>query len=110
MKTRSQIKKIEYQSYIRRFHKNEFISIGIYYGYPECCIKNFVRNILCKGKYASAIKKSPSRIQRRISNHCGFIPCSYCCWKILTKQIKIEDLIKNRICENPFTPPKRINL
>ena len=65
--------------------------------------EKFFRNILCKEKKAS-------RIQKRVSRNSGFIPCSYCSWKILTKQIKIEDLIKNRICENPFMVPKRINL
>jgi hypothetical protein len=103
MRTRSQTKKLEHQYYIRGFCKNPFVSIGMYYGYPICCIKNFVRNILCKEKKAS-------RIQKRVSRNCGFIPCSYCSWKILTKQIKIEDLIKNRICENPFIIQKRINL
>ncbi len=100
--TRFQSKRNHIEKISRSFHPNKFHSLGIYYGYPDCCTKYFVRNILCIGRFAAPIKKSPSRIQSRAGKHSGYIPCPYCAWKIVTKQTTIENLIKNRICEFPF--------
>ena len=64
---------------------SQWIKYGKRFGFPECCIEAFVeRNIL------------PNRIQKRIGNNTGFIPCSYCCWKVLSGKCKLEDLIKDR--------------
>lgn len=87
---------------MRSFHRNPFRSIGLYFGYPTCCIKYFVQNILCYGPNASSTKKSPSRVQRRVSKNTGFIPCSYCTWKILSKQTTLSGLITKRISPNAF--------
>jgi len=66
--------------------------IGKRLGYPECCIEAFVkRNELDDDTFIP-----PSRIQKRVGNGSGFIPCSYCSWKILSKQCELSDLIKNR--------------
>jgi hypothetical protein len=68
--------------------------IGIYYGYPTCCILSFI----------TEKPRGPriSRNQIKVSQRTGFIPCSYCTWKIMSKQCKLEDLITNRVCETPF--------
>jgi hypothetical protein len=69
--------------------------LGKRLGYPECCIDAFIgRN--------DNICISPNRIQIRVSNGSGFIPCSYCSWKILSKQYTLEELIKNRKERKPF--------
>lgn len=64
--------------------KIQWSKYGKRFGYPNCCIESFTKN------------SRPSRIQLRVSNNTGFIPCSYCCWKILSKKCKLEDLIKDR--------------
>lgn len=64
---------------------------GKRFGYPECCINDF----LCRMSDYTNIKL-PSRIQIKVSKHSGFVPCSYCCWKILTKKCNLEDLITDR--------------
>jgi hypothetical protein len=69
---------------------------GKRFGYPQCCINAFVNR--CKNNQYI----EPTRIQMRIGNHTGFIPCSYCCWKVLTNQCKLEDLIENRRERNIF--------
>lgn len=74
---------------------------GEMFGYPECCIKEFVIRLDHNDKNPSdfiCVKRIPSRV----SEGTGFIPCSYCSWKILTKRCNLEDLIKNRKYELPF--------
>lgn len=65
-------------------------------GYPECCIKDFV----LRGSSSEFIPTK--RIPYRVSKNTGFVPCSYCSWKILTKQCTLEDLIQNRKVKTPF--------
>lgn len=70
---------------------SNWIKYGKRFGYPECCIRAFIdRNIDDDNIIL------PNRIQRRVSNGKGFIPCSYCSWKVLSRQCKLEDLIKDR--------------
>ena len=79
---------------------------GIRFGYPICCINAFIirhnHNIDNPDKYIHI-----SRIQNRISRGSGFIPCSFCCWKVLSGKCKLEDLIKNRKDRSVF-PNQRI--
>lgn len=74
---------------------------GKIYGYPECCIKEFVIRAYHNNKNPSNIIRV-KRIPGQVSNGTGFIPCSYCSWKILTKKCRLEDLIKNRKFKLPF--------
>lgn len=70
---------------------SNWIKYGKRFGYPECCIRAFiVRNIDDDNIIL------PNRIQKRVANGKGFIPCSYCAWKVLSRQCKLEDLIKDR--------------
>jgi hypothetical protein len=71
--------------------------LGKRLGYPECCVEAFVERNMDIDNWVP-----PSRIQLRIGNETGFIPCSYCAWKVLSKQCNIEDLIKNRKERKPF--------
>ena len=65
-------------------------SLGNYYGYPECCIKDFKKI------------QRPNKLQIKISNKSGFIPCMMCCQLIINDEIKIKHLIQNRKCKIPF--------
>jgi hypothetical protein len=66
-------------------------------GYPECCIEAFIKRNIDDENWIP-----PNRVQKRVGNGTGFIPCSYCCWKVLTKQCKLEDLINNRKSRKQF--------
>lgn len=65
---------------------------GKYYGYLECCIKHFCDNF------------SPLQTheQEQVHENFGFIPCPSCAKKVFNKEIKLKDLIKNRICPTDF--------
>jgi len=70
---------------------SNWIKYGKRFGYPECCIEAFIeRNIDDENIIP------PNRIQIRVANSKGFIPCSYCCWKVISGKCKLEDLINNR--------------
>lgn len=74
---------------------------GELYGYPKCCIKDFVKRV----NYNYNNPNNPilvKRIPKRISEGTGFIPCSYCSWKVLSKKCELKDLIKNRKCGLSF--------
>jgi hypothetical protein len=47
-------------------------------------------------------EKTPTRLQKKISENTGFIPCRYCSWKILTKKVILDELVENRRCKIPF--------
>lgn len=70
---------------------NTWIDFGKHFGYPNCCINDFVKRNNIDYNFIP-----PSRTQKRIGNKSGFIPCSYCAWKVMTKQCKLEDLIRHR--------------
>ena len=74
--TRKQSKQIQHAKHIRELHTNPFRSLGLYYGYPQCCINYFVGSAAISHKNSVAItceKKRPSRVQSRVSQHSGFI-------------------------------------
>ena len=76
---------------------SQWIKYGKRFGYPECCIEAFLERNMDDDNIVL-----PNRIQKLVSNQTGFIPCSFCCWKILSKQCKLDDLIKNRKERKPF--------
>ncbi len=68
-------------------------SMGEYYGYPTCCIEEFLQ----KNK---VIDRSVE--QERVSGS-GFVPCHAHAVAILERKIKIEDLIlSSRKHPKPF--------
>lgn len=71
--------------------------IGRYFGYPECCIREY--NIIL-GKRG---KRSPEQLLV-LSKHPGngFVPCTAHARQILLGTITIEKLIHNRICPLPY--------
>ena len=46
-------------------------------GYPKCCIESFIQ----RDKDIDN-RIPPSRLQKRVGNRTGFIPCSFCTWKV----------------------------
>lgn len=76
---------------------SNWIKYGNRFGYPQCCIDAFVHRNIDDDNVIL-----PNRIQIRVANKKGFIPCSYCCWKVLSGQCKLEDLITNRKERKPF--------
>ena len=68
-----------------------WIKYGKRFGYPECCIEAFIER---NTNVSEPIL--PNRVQRRVGKGTGFIPCSYCCWKVVSGKCKLEDLITDR--------------
>jgi hypothetical protein len=66
---------------------------GRYYGYPECCIENFVNKV---------IFRKLSKEQEQVHKNHGFIPCPECAKKVVEGITTLEGLIKDRICKTPF--------
>jgi len=67
-----------------------WIFFGEHYGYPKCCIANFVNY---SGDKIQKVSKKNARN--------GYVPCPRCC-RVLKKGIKIEELIKNRKCVKKY--------
>ena len=66
--------------------------MGIYYGYPACCIKQYIDNK----------NNNTANFFLLQNNTTGFIPCDECTERINLGDVRIEDLIQNRICPFPF--------
>ncbi len=73
---------------------NAFNKKGRYFGYPPCCIDQFIINHTNGIRVGSANEKA--------ANGHGFIPCDAHALQIIKKQIKLEDLIHDRVCEMAF--------
>ena len=71
----------------KRIHADLAYSLGTYFGYPECCKVEFCEDIL------KDIDPSNKNI-----NGSGFIPCRKHFVQIQLGELKLEDLIKNRVC------------
>lgn len=76
--------------------KTGFFWIGKHYGFPECCINDFIKRYLAGGD-ASTITKLQDK-------HCahGFIPCQKCAKKIERGETTLAGLITDRKHETPF--------
>lgn len=77
-------------------------SNGIYYGYPNCCIKEFHQILLEEDPIIKEELKERKKLNYLVSNNSGFIPCDYHTTKIINNEIKLEDIIQNRICKSKF--------
>lgn len=71
----------------------KIVTLGNYFGYPECCINAFVADL----------QSGNSPAARKLDNS-GFIPCAECRQKIISNQAAISDLIVNR--RSPLEFPK----
>ena len=74
----------------------EWVSRGLYFGYPTCCIYAFCN------RFRGALKPLTSA-QEKVHNYKGFIPCHKCSKKIVSGKITIKDLIsRKRKCPKPY--------
>ena len=64
--------------------------VGEWFGYPKCCIDYFVSG------------KKISELQYSVANYHGFVPCPEHTEQINNGTLKLNDLIKNRTCKQPF--------
>lgn len=72
--------------------------LGVYYGYPKCCIKEFFSDL----EIGIMFVNKRNRMKRTKVAKNGFLPCKKHARLIKRKEITIESLIKNRMCPTPF--------
>ena len=73
---------------------NDKRKLGVYFGYPECCIDFFMNK-------STQLRKQET-INGKASNGSGFIPCTKHAQQILNKEIRLVDILHNRECEAIF--------
>lgn len=73
----------------------EYIKMGKYYGYPDCCIQYFI-------KKASAGSFENSFEQDAVHKNTGFTPCQDCAERIVKGETTLHELIKDRQHHLPF--------
>lgn len=71
-----------------------WIALGFYYGYPHCCIFDFITRLNTGDPYTSD--------QGAVCSGLGFIPCQECSSKIINAETTLKGLIKDRICKTSF--------
>lgn len=87
-------------------HTAHWGQCGRYYGYPACCIQDFIRRNQCNNQMP---RMEPTRCQSLAGKQSGFIPCIPCAWKVLSKQCSLEDLISTTRLE-PSRFPSRFKI
>lgn len=80
--------------------------MGLYFGYPSCCIQYFLRYLNFNG---SNTYQKYSKKCIRASQGTGFIPCPAHAKEINKGIVKIEDCINNRRCEKTNFPNGEFN-
>ena len=75
----------------REVHADLSYSLGIYFGYPDCCRAAFCQDV------------RNGRIPDRNIDGSGFVPCMKHYNLIKSGKIKLENLISDRICPTKFT-------
>lgn len=82
------------EQFINEFKDMHFVKQGLYFGYPPCCIVEFVE---FTGDYMAG--KRPSRGLRKLHGT-GYVPCKDCNKK--TEKQLLKQIADNRKCELPF--------
>jgi len=72
-----------------------FIDKGVYFGYPDCCITDFLSRVGVGWSICTDEQKSV------LDGH-GFIPCHECALKIIEGKETLSSLIKDRECKTPY--------
>ena len=104
---------------------SSFVSSGVFYGFPKCCIENFCLNfgfhdscIVCnkinsglynyttekKGKYCRdcALKGMVNLKSVIEGNYTGFLPCYKCAVSINMDKSQLKKLLNNRLSKENF--------
>lgn len=85
-------------NYKETLTKSEWFRLnGVYYGYPKCCIDNFIA--MSGINFARSARTIE---QNKVHQNNGFIPCPVCAANIVAGKNNLQDLIKNRFCPEPF--------
>jgi hypothetical protein len=71
------------------------MNLGVYFGYPPCCIHWFIQN---RSDSANLTSLTPQ--QEAVHGNEGFIPCPECASKVTAETI--STLIRNRKCQVPY--------
>lgn len=74
---------------------DSWVLLGLYYGYPTCCIESF-----CKSPHY--LDKAFGDMRTETGNGTGLVPCTNCATKINSKEITLESLISDRIDKGKF--------
>ena len=74
---------------------SRYYAFGQNFGYPLCCINEFVLDI--------SENRRCSPIRLKVSKGSGFVPCGVCAEKILSKKVTLKELVVNRYAKYPFT-------
>jgi hypothetical protein len=75
-------------------HGVNWYILGKFYGYPECCIQNFI-----------IVQPEQRTENQKLAMKHGFVPCHNCADDIVKKNIKIDNLIVKRKASTPFPIP-----
>lgn len=78
--------------------QNDYYELGKYFGYPDCCIHDFIRRINSLDGHEIKLTEN----QNNVHLHTGFVPCDKCSTYLLENNICISSLIRNRECEFEF--------
>ena len=81
------------------FRYSHVFAEGRALGYPECCTRQFVRNM----RKAPEFGPIHHRSQWKAGARTGFIPCRRCAAKVNKGKVRLEDLIQNRLVSWSFT-------
>lgn len=76
-------------------NKDYWQKAGEYFGYPQCCIDDFIRR--CETEKYSITKE-----QEFVNSGHGFVPCHNCACKLIEDKKATASLIVNRIHPEPF--------
>lgn len=83
---------------------------GKFFGYPQCCIDEFVFNsgriygaiVTGNKELLATINKTELGRDDKINQNTGFIPCKHHAKMIQDGEITLESLISKRICSTEF--------
>jgi hypothetical protein len=87
--------KTTHDQFVEEFKDMPFVKEGIYFGYPPCCILEFVMFII---DYKKGIK-TDNRGARKFHGT-GYVPCAECNNK--TEEELLSHIEKHRKCELSF--------
>ncbi len=87
----------------------QFYQSGQFFGYPQCCIDEFVERVAKIQLEGTSANTDLSKERLEASDFTGFIPCQKHAEQIVAKEITLESLISNRICTVDFSNFVRIS-
>jgi hypothetical protein len=73
--------------------------VGIFSGYPKCCINEYIENVRTNTKFEDKRQKAG---YYKGSWAGGFIPCTKHADKIIDENKSVARIIRNRICTSRF--------